>query len=81
MSTGPLTDTLRCSGLRADDLAGPGLVFRPWVQMCDLHLHCLHLQVLGRDPAHLIRDLVSLHRNILPLDAEGEITTCAQSRF
>lgn len=65
--SGPLT------ALRADDLPRPSLVFCPWVQVCDLHLHRLHLQILGWDPAHLICDLVSLDRNVLPLDAEREI--------
>lgn len=63
----------RSWGLRADHLPGPGLVFRPWVEMCDLHLHRLHLQVLGRDPAHFVRDLIALDRDVLPLDAETEI--------
>lgn len=58
----------RSSGLCADDLARPGLVFRPWVEVYELHLHRLHLQVLGRDPAHFVRDLVALDRDILPLD-------------
>lgn len=62
----------RSWGLRADHLPGPGLVFRPWVEMCDLHLHRLHLQVLGRDPAHFVRDLIALDRDVLPLDAETE---------
>lgn len=57
------------SGLRADDLSGPGLVFRPRVEMCDLHLHRLHLQVLGRDPGHFVRDLIALDRDVLALDA------------
>lgn len=60
----------RRSGLRAEDLTRPGLVFCAGVQMCDLHLHRLHLQILGWDPAHLVCDLISLHRNILPLNAE-----------
>lgn len=55
--------------LRADDLAGPGLVLRSRVQMCDDHLHCLHLLVLGWDGTHFIRHLVALHRNVLALDA------------
>lgn len=38
--------------------------------MRDLHLHRLHLQVLGGDPAHFVRDLVALNRDVLPVDAE-----------
>ena len=59
-------------GLRADDLAGPGLVFGAGVQVHDLHLHRLHLQVLGRHSAHFVPDLVSLHRDVLSLDAGTE---------
>lgn len=65
---GPDNSRLRWS-LRADDLAGPGLVLRSRVQMCDDHLHCLHLLVLGWDGTHFIRHLVALHRNVLALDA------------
>lgn len=55
--------------LRADDLAGPGLVLRSRVQVCDDHLHCLHLLVLGWDGTHFICHLVPLHGNVLALDA------------
>lgn len=72
----PPTTTRPCpappSGLRADGLPGPGLVFCPRVEVCDLHLYRLHLQVLGRDPAHFVRDLIALDRDILPLDAGTE---------
>lgn len=60
------------SGLRADDLAGPGLVFRPWVEVCDFDLHGLHLQVFGRDPAHFVCDLIALDWDVLSFDAETE---------
>lgn len=60
------------SGLRADDLAGPRLVFCPRVEMCDLHLHRLHLQVLRRDPTHFVSDLVALDGDVLALDAETD---------
>lgn len=56
------------SGLRADDLAGPGLVFRPWVEVCDFDLHGLHLQVFGRDPAHFVCDLIALDWDVLSFD-------------
>lgn len=45
-------------------------MFCPWVEMSDLHLHRLHLQVLGGDPAHFVRDLVALNRDVLAVDAE-----------
>lgn len=64
----PTHPVSRSWSLRADDLTGPSLMFRPWVQMCDLHLHRLNLQVLRRDPAHFVRDLVALNWDILPLD-------------
>lgn len=67
-----MTHQARGSDLRADDLPRPGLVFCPWVEMCDLHLHRLHLQVLGRDSAHFVRHLVALNWDVLPLDAETE---------
>lgn len=35
--------------------------------MSDFDLHGLHLQVLRRDPAHFICDLVALDRDVLPL--------------
>lgn len=57
-------------GLRADDLAGPRLVFCARVEMCDLHLHRLHLQVLRGDAGHLVSDLVALDGDVLALDAE-----------
>lgn len=57
-------------GLRADDLAGPRLVFCARVEMCDLHLHRLHLQVLRGDAGHLVSDLVTLDGDVLALDAE-----------
>lgn len=37
--------------------------------MRELHLHRLHLQVLGRDSAHLVGDLVAFHWDVLALDA------------
>lgn len=60
------------SNLRADDLPGPGLVFRAWVEMNYLHLHRLQLQVLGGDSAHFVCDLIALNGNIFPIDAETE---------
>lgn len=58
--------------LRADDLSRPGLVFRPRVEVCDLHLHSLHLQVFGRHAAHFKRDLIAFDWHVLPLNAEME---------
>lgn len=58
-----------CSAaLGADDLTRPGLVLGAWVQVGDHHVDSLDLLVLGRDGANLVRDLVPLHRHILPLD-------------
>lgn len=36
--------------------------------MCDLHLHRLHLQVFGRDPAYFVCDFISLDWDVFPLD-------------
>lgn len=40
--------------------------------MYDLHLHGLYLNVLRWDPAHFVRDLVSLDRDVLSIDAETQ---------
>lgn len=68
-----------CRLLRADDLAGPRLVLRAGVEMCDLHLHRLHFEVLRRDAGHLVSDLVALDGDVLALDAEirANVTTLA----
>lgn len=60
----------RSQGLRADDLAGPSLVFCARVEMCDLHLHRLYLQVLRGHAGHFVSDLVALDGDVLALDAE-----------
>ena len=54
--------------LGADDLPGPGLVLGSWVQVGDHHLHCLDLLVLGRDGAHLVRDFISFHGHVFPIN-------------
>lgn len=58
--------------LRADDLPRPGLMFRSWLEMYDLHLHRLHLQVFGRDPAYFVCDFIPLDWDVFPLDAETQ---------
>lgn len=35
--------------------------------MSDFDLHGLHLQILGRDSAHFVCDLVALDRDVLPV--------------
>lgn len=43
-------------------------MLRAWIQVGDHHLDSLDLLVLWGDGANLVRDLVPLHRHILPLD-------------
>lgn len=43
-----------------------------WIQMGDHHIDRLDLLVLGRDGAHLVRDLISFHRHVLSLNAIEE---------
>lgn len=57
--------------LRAHNLAGPRLVGRVGGQLGEHHLDGLELLVLGWDGAHLVGDLIALHRHVLALDAGG----------
>lgn len=43
-----------------------------WIQVGDHHVDRLDLLVLGGDGAHLVRDLVPLHRHVLSLNAAQE---------
>lgn len=43
-------------------------MLRPWVEVSDFHLHCLHLEVLRWDGADLVGDLIPFHGDVLPLD-------------
>ena len=56
-------------GLGADDLARPGLMLCPWVQVGDDYIHGLLLQVLGWDSTNFVGDFVPFHRHILTLNA------------
>lgn len=47
-------------------MARPGLVLGARRQVGDDHLHSLQLLVLGWDGAHLIGDLITFHRDVLP---------------
>ena len=57
--------------LGADDVARPGLVLGAWRQVGDDHLHGLQLLMLGWDGAHLIGDLITFHRDVLPFHTVG----------
>lgn len=46
-------------------MSRPGFVLAPWVEMSDFDLHRLHLQVLGRDAGHFVRDLIALDGDVL----------------
>lgn len=54
--------------LGTDNLAWPGFMLCSWILVRDDHLHGLNLDVFGWDGTHLVGDLISLHRHILPFN-------------
>ena len=52
-------------------MARPGFVLGAWRQVGDDHLHGLQLLMLGWDGAHLIGDLITFHRDVLPFHTVG----------
>lgn len=66
--------------LGAHDLPGPRLVGSVWGQLGEHHLHGLELLVLGWDGAHLVGHLVTLHGDVVPLDAGGRKGASANGR-
>lgn len=64
----PVHPGVSLPSLGAHNLAGPRLVGSVWGQLGEHHLHGLELLVLGRNGAHLVGHLVTLHWNVLPFD-------------
>lgn len=58
--------------LGADDLARPGFMLCPWVQVGNDYLHGLVLEILRWDRTDFVGDFISFHGHILTLNANQE---------